>query len=94
MYGGLLVFPFRDPPLFTYSVFSKRRHKQMFLFPLRNPWQPPDTGSGWSCAFLYIIDDSGPQTAPVHSHIDYHTVRGFWSWNFPFLNRNNSSLNN
>lgn len=61
MYGGLLVFPFRDPPLFTHSVFSKGRHKQMFLFPLRNPWQalppqpppPPPTPAAAGAVHFY-----------------------------------------
>lgn len=67
----------------------------MFLFLLRIPWQAHDTGSGCSCTFLYIIDDSGPRRQrQCTSHIDYHTVRGLRSLNFPFLNRNNSSLNN
>lgn len=82
MYGGILLFPFRDPPLFAYSVFSKRRHKQMFLFPLRNPWQAPDTGSGWSCTFLYIIDDPGPQTAPVHKPYRLPYSQGFLVFEF------------
>lgn len=82
MYGGLLVFPFRDSPLFTYSVFSKRRYKQMFLFPFRNPWQAPDTSSGWSCTFLYIIDDSGPQTAPVHKPYRLPYSQGFLVFEF------------
>lgn len=48
-----------------------------------------------SCTFLYIIDDLGPSRQRQYtSRIDYHTVRGFWSLNFPFLNRINSLLNN
>lgn len=91
MYWGLLGFSAIDL-LFTHPVFPKSRHNQMFLFLLRDPWQAHDTGHCCSCTFLYIIDDS--ELSRRHqstSNIDYHTVRSFRSFNFPFLNRKNKN---
>lgn len=67
----------------------------MFLFLLGNPWPAHNTGYCCSCTFLYIIDDLRPSRQHQYtSHIDYHTVRGLRSLNFPFLNRNNSLPSN
>lgn len=88
------VFPHRSSS-FVCPVFPESRHNQMFLFLIRNPWQAHDTGYCCSCTFLCIIDDSGPSRQHRYtSNIDYHTVKGLGSLNFPLLNRKNPFLNN